>query len=64
VLYLLTLYSQVHYRTCRFSAIVAGETRVISRIVATYALQYQTLGAHDDAGRLVLRQHDALSLMD
>lgn len=61
---LLTLHSQVHNRTRRLPAIVAGETRVISRVVASYALQHQALGTHDDTGGIVLRQHAALSLMD
>jgi len=62
--YLLTLHSQAHNRTRRLPAVVAGETRVISRVVASYALQHQALGAHDDTSGIVLRQHAALSLMD
>lgn len=61
---LLTLHSQSHDRTRRFPAIITGQTRVIPRVVAAYTLQHQTLGAHDDAGRIVLREPCALSLVD
>lgn len=61
---LLTLHSQGHDRTRRFPTVVAGQTGVIARVVTTYTLQHQTLGTHDDAGRVVLREHRALSLVN
>lgn len=61
---LLTLNTKIDDQTGSLSTIVAGQTRVISAVVALYLLEHEALGAHQYPGRFVVRQYLALHEVD